>query len=100
MTLYNRAKQGLTQFWFAKISGLSSINASKYEFYNSKDLLPEKDLLEKSIELKRLEYSSLDKELNGFHNPTKKRRESKTVWWYDNIENQEPIEEIIISLEK
>ena len=32
----------------AKISALSSGNVSKYEFLTSKDVLPEKDLLEKN----------------------------------------------------
>ena len=47
----------------AKISALSSGNVSKYEFLSSKDVLSEKDLLEKAATIKRLEYSPLGKEL-------------------------------------
>ena len=36
----------------AKISTLSSRNVSKYEFLTGKDVLPEKDLLEKAATLK------------------------------------------------
>ena len=43
----------------AKISALSSGNISKYEFLTAKDVLSEKDLLEKAVTLKRCEYSSL-----------------------------------------
>ena len=45
----------------AKISALSSGNVSKYEFLRDTDVLPEKDLLEKAIALKRFEYSPLGK---------------------------------------
>ena len=48
-----------------KISVLSPVNVSKYEFLTSKDVLPEKDLLEKSVELKRFEYSPLGKEIKA-----------------------------------
>ena len=41
----------------AKISTLSSGNASKYEFLTGKDALPEKELLEKAAAIKRFEYS-------------------------------------------
>ena len=41
----------------AKISALSSGNVSKYEFLTGKDVLSEKDLLERAAELKRFEYS-------------------------------------------
>ena len=49
----------------AKISDLSSGNVSEYEyeFWTSKDVLPEKDLPEKTAELKRFKYSPLGKEL-------------------------------------
>ena len=42
-----------------KISALSSGNVSKYEFLTGKDVLPEKDLLEKADKMKRFEYSPL-----------------------------------------
>ena len=41
----------------AKISALSSGNVSKYEFLTGKDVLPEKNLLEKTAVIKRFEYS-------------------------------------------
>ena len=47
----------------AEISALSSGNVSKYEFLTSKDVLPEKYLLEKAATMKRFEYSPLGKEL-------------------------------------
>ena len=47
----------------AKISALSSENVSKYEFLTGKDVLREKDLLEKAVAIKRFEYSLLGSEL-------------------------------------
>ena len=47
----------------AKISALSSENVSKYEFLTGKDVLLEKNLLEKAVTIKRFEYSLLGKEL-------------------------------------
>ena len=41
----NKAQYNLDR-QFAKISTLSSWNVSKYEFLTSKDVLPEKNLLE------------------------------------------------------
>ena len=46
-----------------KISALPSGNASKYEFLIGKDVLTEKDLLEKAASMKRFENSPLGKEL-------------------------------------
>ena len=55
----NRAIQYKSQYNLdkqtAKISALSWGNVSKYEFLTGKDVLPEKNLLEKA--LKRIEYS-------------------------------------------
>ena len=47
----------------AKISALYSGNVSKYECLTDKDVLVEKDLLEKAAALKKCEYSPLAKEL-------------------------------------
>ena len=47
----------------AKMSALSSGNVTKYEFLTGKDILPERDLLEKTAAIKRFEYSLLGKEL-------------------------------------
>ena len=46
-----------------KISALSSGNVGKYEFLSGKDVLPEKDLLDKATTIKRFEYSPLGTEL-------------------------------------
>ena len=45
------------------ISAMSSENVSKQGFLTGKDILPEKDLLEKAATLKRFEYSQLSKEI-------------------------------------
>ena len=37
------------------------VNVSGYEFLTGKDVLPEKDLLEKAATMKRFEYLSLGK---------------------------------------
>ena len=42
---------------------LSSGNVTKYECLPSKDVLPEKDLLEKAAAIKRFEYLPLGEEL-------------------------------------
>ena len=49
----------------ATISALSPGNVSKYEFLTGSDVLPEKDLLQKAVALKRCEYSPLGKELKA-----------------------------------
>ena len=58
----NKAQHNLDK-QTAKISALSSGNISKYEFLTGKDVLPEKDLLEGAVSLKRFEYSPLSKKL-------------------------------------
>ena len=45
------------------MSALSSGNITEYEFLTGKDILPERDLLEKTAAIKRFEYSLLGKEL-------------------------------------
>ena len=47
----------------AKISALQSANVSKCEFLTGKDVLPEKNLLEKAATIKRFEYYPLGSEL-------------------------------------
>ena len=58
----NRAQYDLDK-QTAKISAWSSGNVSKYECLTGKDVLPEKDLLEKTAALKRFEYSPIGSEL-------------------------------------
>ena len=57
----------------AKISALSSGYVSKYEFLTGKDVLPEKDLLEKAATLKKFEYFPLWKELKAQTDIAKKQ---------------------------
>ena len=57
----NKAQYGLDR-QTARISALSSGNVSKYEYLTGKDVLPEKDLLEKDTTMKRFEYSPLGRE--------------------------------------
>ena len=57
----NKAQHNLDR-QTANISAFSSGNISKYEFLTDKDVLPEKDLLEKAAVLKRFEYSPIGKE--------------------------------------
>ena len=40
-------------------------SVTKYKFLTGKDILPEKDLLEKAATMKRFEYSPLGKELKA-----------------------------------
>ena len=47
----------------AKISALSSGNVDKHEFLTGKDVLQEKDFLEKAAIIKTFEYSALGSEL-------------------------------------
>ena len=55
------------------ISALSSRNASKYKFLTGKDVLSEKELLEKDATMKRFEYSPLGKELKAQTDIVKKQ---------------------------
>ena len=47
----------------AKISALSSENVCNCEFLSGRDVLPEKDLLQKAATMKKFEYYLLGKEL-------------------------------------
>ena len=68
-TINNKIEQNKAQYDLdkqtAKISALSSGNVSKYKFLTGKDVLLEKDLLEKAATMKRFEYSLLGKELKA-----------------------------------
>ena len=57
----------------AKSSALSSGNVSKHEIWTGKDVLPEKDLLEKTAELKKFECSPLGKYLKAQTDIAKKQ---------------------------
>ena len=69
------------------MSSLSSENVSKFEFLTGKDVLPEKDLLEKAATIKRFEYSPLDKELKAQTDIAKKQ--------YQKLDNTFTSDEII-----
>ena len=58
-----------------KISALSSENVSKYELLTGKDVLLEKELLEKATAIKRFEYAPLGKELKKQTSVTEKQYE-------------------------
>ena len=60
-----------------KISALSSRSVSKYEFLTSKDILPDKGLLETTAALKRSGYSPLGKELKKQTSIAEKQYQSK-----------------------
>ena len=68
-TIDNKIEQNKTQYDLdrqtAKISALSAGNFNKCEFLTGKDVLPEKDLSEKAVTLKRFEYLPLGKELKA-----------------------------------
>ena len=53
---------------------MSSGNVSKYEFLTGKDVLSEKDLLEKAAALKRFEYSPFGKAFEKLTNVIKNRQ--------------------------
>ena len=88
----NKIKQNKAQYdldWqTAKISALSSGNVSKYEFLTDKDVLAEKDLLEKAAALKRFEYSPLAKELKKQTSVAEKQYQD-----FDKVINYDEIEE-------
>ena len=60
-TIKNKIDQKKAQYDLdrqtAKILALPSGNVSKYEFLTTKDVLPEKDLLEKAATMIKFEYS-------------------------------------------
>ena len=76
-TIDNKIQQNKVQYDLdrqtAEISALSSGNVGKYEFLNGKDVLPEKDLLEKFAAMKRFEYSPLGKKLKAQADIAKKQ---------------------------
>ena len=73
----------------AKISALSAGNISKYDFLTGKDVLPEKDLLEKAAAIKRFEYSLLGKELKVQTDIPKKQYQTLDKI-YESDETKEP----------
>ena len=76
-TIDNKTEQNKVQYNLdgqtAKLSALSLGIVSKYEFFTGKDVLHEKDLVEKAAALKRFEYSPLRKELKKQINVAEKQ---------------------------
>ena len=76
-TIHNKTEQNKAQYNLdrqtAKLSALSLGIVIKYEFLTGKDVLPEKDLVEKAAALKRFECSPLGKELKKQINVAEKQ---------------------------
>ena len=76
-TINNKIEQNKAQYILhrqsAKIYALSSGNVSTYELLTGKDVLPEKDLLERAAALKRFQHSPLGKELKKQTNVAEKQ---------------------------
>ena len=68
-TINNKIEQNNAHYDLDKqvdqTSALSLGNVNKYEFLIDKDVLPEKDLLEKAATIKRFEYLLLGKEVKA-----------------------------------
>ena len=90
----NRAQYDLDR-QTAKISALSSVNVSKYEFLIGKDVLPEKDLLEKAATMKRYKYSALDKKLKAQTGIAKKQYQELDKAFISNLDNKD-VNELLI----
>ena len=74
----------------AKISVLASRNVSKYGFLTGKDVLAERDLLERSAIMKRFEYSRFGKELKTQIDIAKKQYQGLDKFFKFD-EKEEPI---------
>ena len=78
-----------TQYNLERISALSSGNVRKYEFLTWKDILPEKDLLEKTDTIKRFEYLPLSRELKAETDNAKKLYQKFDTYEFDRIIKKE-----------
>lgn len=65
-TISNKIEENIARYDLdrqtTKLSALSSENVIKYKFLARKDVLPEKDVLEKAVTIRRFEYSTLGSE--------------------------------------
>ena len=79
-TINNKIEQNKAQYNLdgqtVKISAILSGNVRKYEFLTVKDILPEKDMLEKAATVIRLEYLLLGKAFEKQTNVIKKQTEN------------------------
>ena len=66
-TIGNKIEENIARYDLdrqtTKLSALSSENVIKYKFLAGKDVLPENDVLEKPVTIRRFEYSTLGSEL-------------------------------------
>ena len=90
----NKIEQNKAQYDFdrqtAKIPVLSSGNVSKYELLTRKDVLSEKDLLEKAAKMKRFEDSPLGKELKAQTDEAKRQYQKfDNTYEFDKIIKKE-----------
>ena len=90
----NKTKQNKAKFSLdrqtAKISTLSSGNVSKYEFLPGKDVLPQKELLERAATMKRFEYLPSGKELKAQTDITKKQYQKlDNIFGFEKIVKKE-----------
>ena len=87
----NKIEQNKAQYdldrQITNISALSSGNLSKYEFLTDKDVLPQKELLEKAATMKSFEYSPLAKILKARTDIAKKQ--------YQKLDNTFEFDKII-----
>ena len=76
-TIDNKIEQNKAQYNLDRqtvmVSALSSGNVGKYEFLAGQDILPEKELLEKTGTIKRFEYQPLGSELEKQTDMAKKQ---------------------------
>ena len=76
-TIDNKIEQNKAQYNLDRqtvmVSALSSGNVGKYEFLAGQDILPEKELLEKTSTIKRFEYQPLGSELEKQTDMAKKQ---------------------------
>ena len=84
----------------AIISALSSRNDSKYEFLISKDVLPEKDLLENVAAIRKFKYTPLGKEFKKQTSVAKKQYQKLDNALESNKkeENKTKAKEVVLSL--
>ena len=92
----NKVEQNKAQYDLDKqttmICALSSGNVSKYEFLTGKDVLPQKDLLEKASTMKSFEYLPLGKKLKAQTDIAKKQcQKLHNTFEFDKIIKKEKL---------
>ena len=92
-TINNKIEQNNAHYDLDKqvdqTSALSLGNVNKYEFLIDKDVLPEKDLLEKAATIKRFEYLLLGKEVKAQTGIAKKQYKGlDKIFEFDETRNK------------